>query len=547
VEQELVRIWQELLPSKQIGIHDDYFELGGDSIMSLQMIARARQKGFHFELKQIFRYKTIARLAAVVKQETREPAEQGLLSGELPLLPIQHWLFSRSLIRKNHFNQSLLLEIEEAIIPEKLKQAVVSILTHHDALRLRFIQRDGVWIQQYGPVSQDIPFECECLDGVSYEEQKQIIEKEASRLQHALNLSDGPLIRVKLFQLEAARRYRLFLVIHHLAIDGYSWRILLEDLYRAYRQNGADRPDLPPKTASLRQWSTRLQAYAHSAEIKTDLPYWLKIGEYRHRPLPLDFDAPAGANTVESMQTVEVKLAKEKTRQLLQEVPASYSIHIPAVLITALWLTFKEQGHILVDLEGHGREPLFEDIDISRTTGWFTSLFPLLLNVKGHTKLDDILKTVKEQLNAVPHGGLTFGLLKYVTEEAEVTSAINRLPCADILFNYLGQVNQQARFRWRKAPEWTGPEQAVEETRSHVLEVNGIVLDEELTFSWNFSRNLHRRATIETRAKQFISHLSGIIQHCCAGESSGFTPSDFPNALVDQENLDELLRQLEQF
>jgi non-ribosomal peptide synthase protein (TIGR01720 family) len=170
----------------------------------------------------------------------------------------------------------------------------------------------------------------------------------------------------------------------------------------------------------------------------------------------------------------------------------------------------------------------------------------LLLNVEGQTRLDDILKTVKEQLNAVPHGGLTFGLLKYVNEEPDVRSAMNCLPRAEILFNYLGQVNQQGGFRARTAPEWTGPEQSREEIRCHVLEVNGILLDEELRLYWNFSRNLHRRETIENRANQFISHLTTIIQHCCSGESRGLTPSDFPNALVDQDNLDELLSQLDQ-
>src|SRR5262249_37447175 len=166
--------------------------------------------------------------------------------------------------------------VEEAIAPEKLKLAVARLLAHHDALRLRFIEREGTWVQRYGSFPDDIPFEYQCLDGIPYEEQKQIIEKETARLQRALSLSDGPLMRVKPFELEAGNRYRLFLVIHHLAGDGYSWRILLEDLSRAYRQAATDRSDMPPKTASFRRWSNLLNAYAHSAEIKTDLVYWLK-------------------------------------------------------------------------------------------------------------------------------------------------------------------------------------------------------------------------------------------------------------------------------
>jgi microcystin synthetase protein McyA len=246
------------------------------------------------------------------------------------------------------------------------------------------------------------------------------------------------------------------------------------------------------------------------------------------------------------METVVVKLGREKTMQLIQEVPASYSIHLNAVFMTALFLTFDEvaEGRLLLDLEWHGRDPLFDDLDISRTTGWFTSLFPFSLDVQDRMGLDDLLKTVKEQMNAVPHGGITFGLLKYVTQDTQVASAFSRLPRAEVLFNYLGQMNQQGGFPGRQAPESVGPEQGPRETRYHLLEVNGILLDDELRFFWNFSRNFHRRATIGDWADRFIGHLTSIIRHCLSGESTGLTPSDFPQALVDQDDLDELLRQL---
>ncbi|MFN6465769.1 MAG: non-ribosomal peptide synthetase [Nostoc sp. DedVER02] len=551
VEKILVKIWQDALRLKQVCIHDNFFELGGDSIIGIQIIAKANQAGLKLTPKQLFQHQTIAELAAVAVTTTSKEAEQGLVKGIVPLTPIQHWFFERNLPEPHHFNQSVLLEVPPNIQPELLEQALQKLVYHHDALRLRFMQQAAQWQQYNSDVCDAISLAIADLSNLTQAEQSQAIELKADEIQRSLNLADGPLLRVVLFNLGKSSSGRMLIVIHHLAVDGISWRILLEDLAGAYKQlDSGNNIELPAKTTSFKDWAIRLQDYADTQGLHSELDYWLHSSSFAVAPLPLDYSAVASANTVGSSQIVSISLSVEQTRTLLQDVPVAYNTQINDVLLTALVQSFAGwtgYDSLLIELEGHGREDLFEDIDLSRTVGWFTSLFPVCLKLGSLYHPGEALKSVKEQLRRIPNRGIGYGILRYLSMDATINKQLELLPQAQVSFNYLGQFDQThlAPLGWKYAQESSGSIHSSKGQRRHLLNVNGLVIEGRLQLEWKYSSAFHHQTTVENLAKNYMKVLEGIIDHCLCSEAGGYTPSDFPEVNFSQEALDELLSEIE--
>ncbi|GAX34041.1 non-ribosomal peptide synthetase [Nodularia sp. NIES-3585] len=549
-EKILVKIWQDVLRLKQVCIHNNFFELGGDSIIGIQIVARANQAGLKLTPKQLFQHQTIAELAAVAVTTTSKKAEQGLVKGIVPLTPIQHWFFAQNLAELHHFNQSVLLEVPPNIQPELLEQALQKLLYHHDALRLRFVQPAGQWQQYNSDLCDGILLAIADLSHLAQTEQSKAIELKADQIQRSLNLADSPLLRVVLFNCGKSSPGRLLIVIHHLAVDGISWRILLEDLSQAYKQlDSGNNIQLPAKTTSFQDWAIRLQNYADAQELHSELDYWLHSNSLAHAPLPLDSLAVASANTVGSSRIVSVSLSVEQTRALLQDVPGAYNTQINDVLLTALVQSFAGwtgDDSLLISLEGHGREDLFEDVDLSRTVGWFTSLFPVCLKLAGLHHPGEALKSVKEQLRCIPNRGIGYGLLRYLSRDAAINKQLELLPQAQVSFNYLGQFDQThlAPLGWKYAQESGGSIHSPQGQRRHLLNVNGLVMDGRLQLEWKYSEAFHHQDTVENLANNYVKTLETIIDHCLSSEAGGYTPSDFPEIGLSQEALDELLTEI---
>ncbi|MBW4592042.1 MAG: amino acid adenylation domain-containing protein [Brasilonema angustatum HA4187-MV1] len=582
-QEVLAKIWQEILLLKQVGIHDNFFELGGDSIISMQIIAKANQYGLKLTPKQIFQHQTIAELASVAGTINSVQSEQGLVTGFIPLTPVLHWFFERNLPELHHFNQSFLLEVPANLLPELLEQALRKLVYHHDALRLRFVQQDGQWQQYNSDAWNEVSLVSVDLSHLPQAEQLKAIANKAEEAQRMLNLADGPLMRVVLFQLGYSPG-RLLIVIHHTAVDGISWRILLEDLSNAYKQLEIGKSiQLPAKTTSFKDWAMRLQDYARSQELRSQLDYWQDSMQFPTASLPLDYTAVAQDNTVASSQIVSAYLSVEQTRALLQDVPSAYNTQINDVLLTALVQTFTRwtsSPSLLIDLEGHGREDLFEDVDLSRTVGWFTSIFPVLLKLENQNNLGEVLKSVKEQLRRIPNKGIGYGILRYLSIDesdsvcvappmpngtlplsglallrsrsgSERASAdrhqLQALAQAQVSFNYFGQYDQTqlANLGWKYAQESSGSIHSSKGQRHHLLNMNGIVVDGKLKLEWQYSEKFHRRETIKQLAHEYIEALEAIISHCFSPEEGGYTPSDFPDVEFSQEGLDELLAEID--
>lgn len=386
------------------------------------------------------------------------------------------------------------------------------------------------------------------LGGLPETEQTVALEKAAADVHASLDLSKAPQMRAALFNLGAGRPRRLLIVIHHLAIDEVSWKCLVEDLRTACRQlRSGEEVRLPAKTTSFKEWAQRLTEYARSAATGRELDYWLDASAEDISPLPLDF--PGGENTEASARIVSVALDEGETRSLLQLVPQAYNTQINDVLLSALGLALTRwlgQPGARISLEGHGREELFAGVDLSRTIGWFTALFPLRLDLPQAGGLREVLKSVKEQLRRVPNRGIGYGLLRYLSGDDKAAAALRRLPQPQVLFNYLGQLDQTlpqpSAFAWAPCPG--GPAHSPQAKRTHALAINSQVIEGRLRLDWSYSEHLHRQSTIERLANDFLQALRSLIQHCTTPGVRGFTPSDFADAGLTQEELDRLVAEI---
>ncbi len=541
VEEALAQIWAEVLHVERVGVADNFFALGGDSIHSVQIAARAGQLGYHFAVKQVFAHQTIAELATVVTSPNAISTEQAIISGSVPLTPIQHWFFENH-VHYHHFNQSVLLNCLQPLDLEHLKQAVQHLVMHHDALRLRFFHSEESWQQMNKDKEEHQLVSLFDLSQQSIEEQDWHIAKCASSLQGGLDLSTGPLLRVALFRCGSRAPDRLLIIIHHLCVDVVSWHILLEDLQTAYLHiSRRQTVVLPSKTTSFKQWAECLVEYANSGELQREFPYWYTVLNDTPR-LPKDY--PEGKNDVKSEQTVTVRLTMEETQTLLHGVYTMYQAYPQEVLLTAVGQAFARwtgKQSLLVDIESHGRETSFEHINTTRTVGWFTTLYPVRID-NNQQEAEGMLRTVKEQLRQVPHHGIGYGLLRYMREQDVEQVRLRQLAGAQVCFNYVGQVDTLIPHNtlWQRCDLSSGPEQSPDAQRAYLIDIHGRIAEKRLDVKWTYSPFIYHASTIEMLAQAFLAALRDLLE-CC--QSSGFdryAPSDFPQAQLNSQQLEDV-------
>jgi non-ribosomal peptide synthase protein (TIGR01720 family) len=541
VEAELSRIWTTVLGLQQVSINDNFFELGGDSILAIQIIARANQAGMSLEPRQIFQHQTIAELAAVAKDGLRTEAEQETVTGEVLLAPVQSRFFELGLPDPHYYNQARLLKLSQPLDSEFLRSAVAHLLLHHDALRLRFSRSGENWKQVCAEPERTIPFE-----RIDISQEKPVadgLRMHAARIHASLNLQEGPIIRVALF--DGAGNY-LLIVVHHLAVDTISWGVLLEDLETAYHQLSAgEEVSLPRKTTSFKSWTSQLAQFAQSSTIAPEIDYWTTRGTLSVAKLTRDH---AGPNTVASRRTISASLTQAETRSVLQDLPAKHRTQINEVLLAAVARAFTawtKTSSVLIDLEGHGREQIIDGVDLSRTAGWFTSIFPVVLDLGESSKPLEALRAVKDQLRAVPNRGIGYGLLRYLSGRKEVVDRLSSLAQAEVRFNYLGQQDQSlSSSRLFVSTHDSGAEsQSLRGERAYLLNIIASVSEGQLRFTWTYSENVHARETIERLAETTLAELRALLSESETSDSV-YAPSDFPKAKLTQKDLNTILAKL---
>ncbi|MDO6428948.1 amino acid adenylation domain-containing protein [Flavitalea sp. BT771] len=525
LEELLVGVWEEILGRSPIGREDNFFELGGDSIITIQVVSRCRREGIAFHPQDIFRWQTIGALSAYLRERKgMEEGETGQLEGISGLLPIQARFFRKEYKYRGHYNQAVLLDVEKGIRGEWIRESLLELVLHHDALRFRYVQgASGAWEQHYGREAVFGWCEQAIPEGMGSRETGDWISGTCDAYQRELSLEEGRLLQGLLLRTGPGMSHdRLLLVIHHLAVDGVSWRILLEDLDRLLdgRSRG-EKVALGKKGSSYRQWYNVLEEY--KAEVEMERGYWQEQERGRRQ---LQVDQEWEGSTLGDTKVVTRHLDREQTRLLLQETNQAYHTEINDILLSGLWGALRTWGgeeEWLVGLEGHGREDWGGQADISRTVGWFTSLYPVLLGVEG-SGAGDVIQSVKERLRRVPRKGLGYGVLRYMLDEGR--QGVDEY---EIVFNYLGQLDNAVRgSRWfRGASEWAGRPQREEEGYEGKLSITASVVGEELVVWWNYSGRQYEQRTIEGLAELYMDQLRMLIDHCCRRKGGVHTPSDY--------------------
>ncbi|WP_263262541.1 non-ribosomal peptide synthetase [Pseudomonas sp. RIT-PI-S] len=512
-EALLAEVWAQVLQLERVGIHDNFFELGGDSILSLQVVSRLRNHpkgGRVIKLRDLMQFPTIAQLCERALAEPAAPVvapEPRASAGNFGLVPVQAWFFEQAMVDPHHFNQALMLRARVPLAADALEAALRDLLAHHSSLRLCFFEEAGAWRQAYGVLPpQPLLWQAEVADA-------EALEALAERAQGSLDLADGPLLRAVHAKLPDGEA-RLLLVIHHLAVDAVSWRVLLEDLRMAYEARCAgSMAQLADTGSAYRAWAEQLAADA-PARVERELEYWLRtLGD---APAGFPCDNPRGRDQVRHLAYATLGLDAGATERLLKQAPKAYGAQINDLLLAALarvLCRWTGEASTLVQLEGHGREDVFDGLELSRTSGWFTTLYPVRLAPGAGASLRASVTVVREQLATVPDKGVGYGVLRYLAGRP-VAERLAALPQARVTFNYLGQFDQAFDEQALLVPanESHGEAYGPQAPLGNWLEIVGQVYDGRLTFRCLYSTRRYRAATVEALVQALEAELQALVE-----------------------------------
>ncbi|WP_180984584.1 non-ribosomal peptide synthase/polyketide synthase [Paenibacillus sp. F4] len=548
-EQALASVWEAVLGGGPVGLTDQFFDRGGDSIKAIQVSSRLLQAGYKLDIKDLFKYPEVAELATHLRVSDTQLADQEEVSGAVALTPIQQWFVEQGQPVPDHFNQAVMLHREQGFEEEPLRQALTQLAVHHDALRMVFRKAEQGWEAWNRGVKEGKLYDLEVADFKDVPIGPvlgQAIEARASTIQSSIRLDEGPLLKAGLFH--CADGDHLLLAIHHMVVDGVSWRILLEDLSNAYEQAvRGEAIQLPTKTDSFRVWSERLSDYADSSEMESEHAYWQQVNELAaSESLRLTELDSKKTLTINNTATLNLKFTKEETDQLLKQAHRAYNTEVNDLLLTALGMTLStwtgsEQVAIL--LEGHGREDIMKDTDISRTVGWFTSQYPILLRINGEDHISGNIKRMKEMLRGIPHKGIGYGIWRYLSQNGP-SGATYAEP--QISFNYLGEFDQTLRHSETRMSPYSSGADVNEQTRMPCsLDVGGIVTDEMLELDIRYNTKALQEDNVIKLARELKQNVLEVIRHCISRERSELTPSDVLLPGLSLEALDQMVEQIQ--
>ncbi|MFP7234280.1 amino acid adenylation domain-containing protein [Bacillus subtilis] len=544
IEKVMAEIWEELLDVDELGVSANFFELGGDSIKALQVCARLKQRGFETTVREMFEHQTLCELSARVRKAVHA-IDQGPVEGEITWTPIQQWFFSQSL-EINHFNQSVMLYRTERFDETALRKVLKILVTHHDALRMVCRHEDERLVQINRGI--DLPdrelYALELFDVKgNLVEARNMIQETASRMQEEIRLETGPLLRAGLFRAENGDH--LFLTIHHIVVDAVSWRILFEDFSTAYKQAvSGESIKLPQKTDSYLTYSQRITEYSKNRQMKREEAYWDERVNRHIQPIPKDNEA--APNTFKDTEVIDFNLSRRHTELLLTAANKAYSTEMNDILLTALGLALQQwtgYDQFKISMEGHGREAYLEDIDISRTVGWFTSIYPVWLDMRNSDykskdeRLGYLIKQTKDMLHRIPYKGAGYGVLKYINKKwgSEKDSP-------EISFNYLGQFDQDIQSKAFEVSDIKpGNEISPNWERPHALDISGAISSGCLNMHIIYNRLQFEKKTIQTFAGHFQQTLQNIIEHCTGKENREWSASDFTDEDLTLDELSEIM------
>ncbi|MCE7996681.1 MAG: non-ribosomal peptide synthase/polyketide synthase [Roseivirga sp.] len=536
-EALLLKIWTDVLKVDNISTTDNFFTIGGDSIKSILICSRARTMGYSLSIEDVITHRTVQNVARKLeKLETNSSQEE--VSGTAPLTPIQKWFMAGPIKNKNRFNQSVMLDFKADVSHETIGKIFDKILAHHDVLRSVFKEENNEWEQQITEKNAPLAFEEHDLRGMDDWEAQ--LSSLSDNIQTSLDVGKGPVLKLGLFKMDAGDR--LLIVIHHLVVDGVSWRILFEDIDSLYLQAKANEAlSLPAKTDAYHAWAKHLLGYVKTKEFEHANDYWNQA--FSAKPNQLKRDFPEGTRTYDQSRVPSFTLSKEYTSKLMSEVNDSFHTQINDILLAALVMSIHEQfdqHNVQIDLEGHGRENIHQGENVNRTVGWFTSIYPVLLS-HHEGEWSQTIKQVKESLRNVPNHGIDYLLKRYLVDDNDSETADQSSP---IIFNYLGQFDSDINDKsFEVTREFTGDSIAPDEQTSHDWDISGMVTGGMLKMTLSYSEGQYREETIISFMSAYEQHLVKLIDYCSNYGKDEFTPSDFTYKGLSIAEVDELNEQ----
>ncbi len=539
LQTALARVWENVLGLKRVGMDDSFFDLGGDSILNIQIVARARKQGVELSPQQIFDNPTLRELAKVATRTSSRVNSEDDGVGNAPLTPVQEAYMERTAGAPGHYSQTAIIELDGSVDASQLADALGRLMQHHDALRARFLRSKDGWEQQIPLANPAVP-SVERIDGNDWavQDTPARLSAIADSLAEKTDPVKGENLSAALVVNQDEQTSTLVLAIHHLVIDGVSWWILMEDLEQLLEHRSEeDAVVLPDKSASFRRWSRELTAYAASEALRARLGFWAESGAQ---------EATAKTNRrIGVADQISVHLSRRNTLPLMRTVAGLYHAQVPDLLLSAsldLLASFLDKQSLVVEIEGHGREPVIDGIDLLRTVGWFTSLHPVRFDTAalGSLTISERIAEVKRRLRSVPNRGLDYGVLRYLAEPSISDHLAKAWPKSDVLFNYLGQWNSAAknagRLRFVKpigvsaAPQLATP-----------IEINAVIFDGALHADISFDAERFTRASAERLATNLHAEFVALGNARPEASEIALSPDDFPAADLDQSELDSLL------
>lgn len=508
-ERNLAAICRDVLRCEEVLASDSFLGLGGNSITSLQVVAKAAAMGIQVTARQVIEAADLRELASIAnaagKQVDRDP---DIAVGQVELTPIQRWFFSQDFAEPHRWDQAVVIDLITSLDPDLLEAAARAVAEHHDVLRSRFIREGNGWTQVVGSFAAFAVHAISSNDAPGGQ-----LDKAIATAEQSIDITTGPLAVAVLFDRDAAGTSCLLLAVHHLVVDGVSMRILLEDLDTAYRSlRDGKAVSLPKRTSSFRSWSRELRRFAESEELAEQLPYW--ISEQPEDDPLRDRDLPAQSNLQQDCVVLSAELDASASRKILRDIPRHGAFSVECLLIAGLAVAWqRERGvtTLALDLEGHGREPISSTIDISRTVGWFTTIYPVRFVVPDSRDLVDALTSVRSTLDGVPLRGLSYGVLRYLSSHG---TRLSRQVSPSISFNYLGSLGGPTDdFRVLGDPvQLPMVLRSGRARRPHVLEVAAADIDGRLFIRWEYAPEVLPRDSASVLIAQHVAAISELAE-----------------------------------
>lgn len=525
-ECRLAEIWCRVLDVPQVGIHDNFFELGGDSLLGMRMIALAHKVDVHLTAKQLMQYQTISELLEVALDAPLAVAEQGPVVGSFPVVPMQSWALQHWPWKNPHrWNFAYIFEAPQPLDYHLLRQTLAHLMRHHDGLRIRFERGSAGWQASIPAPDDEIsPLVWVDLSDVPEAEQAAAISERADALQAEQNLFEGRGFRIGYFHLGPDRPGRLLILLHLLVADAFSLRIMLHDIQVVYTQlQRGEEVQMPEKTTSIKRWAERLSEYVASPEMQAEArEYWLKLPWHQTAPLPVDHPEKRGKATVAGIRKVFRSLSSEETTALLNVMTPDIGI---------LDILFSSLLHAFAPLIGTrplhfgvrelGRQTEFDDVEPPANTVARLSLDRLLLLSPGESGvLEDTLRAVTEQMEAVPQRGIGHDLITYMSKDPELVEAMcSTIPRHEILLNHTGQMQQAFTLPegvgvlGGMAPENPGPTRDLNELLDFPIFLVSNFSGDQFRLVCEYSGELFEEATMEQLIDRYLDAIRALIRH----------------------------------